>query len=120
MLKLLFFQTIPDQFLENHQLSSMTLEYRRECGSSAIVQSLCEPHEDGIIKGVQQDNNMCLINGFSMASGILEGNGLLVCFDKGPFRYTHLLQITGEAKSEEIVRGRTSWKRKLSTMTFAT
>ncbi|GMP83541.1 hypothetical protein CsSME_00037418 [Camellia sinensis var. sinensis] len=113
-------ETIPDQFLENHQLSSMTLEYRRECGSSAIVQSLCEPHEDGIIKGVQQDNNMCLINGFSMASGILEGNGLLACFDKGPLRYTHLLQITGEAKSEEIVRGRTSWKRKLSTMPFAT
>ncbi|XP_022862840.1 palmitoyl-acyl carrier protein thioesterase, chloroplastic-like [Olea europaea var. sylvestris] len=37
-------EAIPDEFLENHQLSSITLEYRRECGSSDVVQSLCEPH----------------------------------------------------------------------------
>ncbi|KAL7001068.1 Thiolester hydrolase [Sarracenia purpurea var. burkii] len=113
-------ETIPDQFLENHQLSSIILEYRRECGGSDKVESLCEPHEDdGIPKdGIPQENNMSLINGFSVASGILEGNGLLRCFDERQFRYTHLLQAKGEAKSEEIVRGRTSWKRKLSTMPF--
>ncbi|KAI8023969.1 hypothetical protein LOK49_LG03G00882 [Camellia lanceoleosa] len=113
-------ETIPDQFLENHQLSGMILEYRRECGSSDTVQSLCEPQEDGILKnGTKQDTSMSLQNGFSMASGILEGNGLLGCFDKVPFRYTHLLQIKGEAKNEEIVRGRTSWKRNLSIMPFS-
>ncbi|GFZ15948.1 hypothetical protein Acr_25g0003570 [Actinidia rufa] len=59
-------ETIPDQFFENHQLSSMILEYRRECGSSDIVQALCEPHEDGFLKdGEQQDhNNISLLNGF--------------------------------------------------------
>ncbi|KAL7240308.1 hypothetical protein ACSBR2_006044 [Camellia fascicularis] len=113
-------ETIPDQFLENHQLSGIILEYRRECGSSDTVQSLCEPQEDGILKdGTKQDTSMSLQNGFSMASGILEGNGLLGCFDKVPFRYTHLLQIKGEAKNEEIVRGRTSWKRNLSIMPFS-
>ncbi|CAL5396649.1 unnamed protein product [Camellia sinensis] len=112
--------TIPDQFLENHQLSGMILEYRRECGSSDTVQSLCEPQEDGILKdGTKQDTSMSLQNGFSMPSGIIEGNGLLGCFDKVPFRYTHLLQIKGEAKNEEIVRGRTSWKRNLSIMPFS-
>ncbi|GMP59063.1 hypothetical protein CsSME_00022495 [Camellia sinensis var. sinensis] len=113
-------ETIPDQFLENHQLSGMILEYRRECESSDTVQSLCEPQEDGILKdGTKQDTSMSLQNGFSMASGILEGNGLLGCFDKVPFRYTHLLQIKGEAKNEEIVRGMTSWKRNLSIMPFS-
>ena len=99
----------------------MILEYRRECGSSDIVQALCEPHEDGFLKdGDQQDhNNISLLNGFSMASGILEGNGLLKCFEEKPFRYTHLLQVNGEAKNEEIIRGRTSWKRKMSTMPFS-
>ncbi|XP_028060191.1 palmitoyl-acyl carrier protein thioesterase, chloroplastic-like [Camellia sinensis] len=113
-------ETIPDQFLENHQLSGMILEYRRECGSSDTVQSLCEPQENGILKdGTKQDTSMSLQNGFSMPSGIIEGNGLLGCFDKVPFRYTHLLQIKGEAKNEEIVRGRTSWKRNLSIMPFS-
>ncbi|XP_057478060.1 palmitoyl-acyl carrier protein thioesterase, chloroplastic-like [Actinidia eriantha] len=115
-------ETIPDQFFENHQLSSMILEYRRECGSSDIVQALCEPHEDGFLKDVEQQdhNNISILNGFSMASGILEGNGLLKCFEEKPFRYTHLLQVNGEAKNEEIIRGRTSWKRKISTMPFST
>ncbi|KAK4479908.1 hypothetical protein RD792_015452, partial [Penstemon davidsonii] len=39
-------ETIGDEFLENHQLSDIILEYRRECGSSDVVQSLCEPQED--------------------------------------------------------------------------
>ncbi|KAG6759574.1 hypothetical protein POTOM_036057 [Populus tomentosa] len=48
-------ETIPDQFLESHQLSGIILEYRRECGSSNIVQSLCEPDEDGILNsGLKQ------------------------------------------------------------------
>lgn len=93
----------------------MILEYRRECGSSDIVQSLCEPHEVGITEnGVHKksDNNISLLNGYSQwASETLEGNGLLRCFDEVQLWYTHLLQ----AKREEIARGRTSWKRKHST-----
>uniref|UniRef100_A0A9I9CL49 Acyl-[acyl-carrier-protein] hydrolase n=1 Tax=Cucumis melo TaxID=3656 RepID=A0A9I9CL49_CUCME len=114
-------KTIPDHVLESHQLSSIILEYRRECGSSDIVQSLCEPDEDGILRDVEmiEDSEISLLNGFSLASEILKG-GLLGSFDKGTLRYTHLLQIEGEAKNEEIVRGRTTWKKKLTTIPFST
>ncbi|XP_019164839.1 PREDICTED: palmitoyl-acyl carrier protein thioesterase, chloroplastic-like [Ipomoea nil] len=103
-------ETIPDQNLEAHQLSNIILEYRRECGSSDVVQSLCEPNENAL----SNNNNISLLNGFSLASGILQGNGLLESLTRGAFSYTHLLQTEGEeGKSKEIVRGRTSWKRKL-------
>ncbi|XAR52472.1 Oleoyl-[acyl-carrier-protein] hydrolase [Bertholletia excelsa] len=108
-------ETIPDHYLEKHQLAGIILEYRRECGSSDIVQSLCEPHEDGTFEEVQQHNNFGQLNGFSVIIGSLEGHrGFPGCLDEDPQRYTHLLQVKGEAKNEEILRGRTMWKRKLS------
>ncbi|XP_041015045.1 palmitoyl-acyl carrier protein thioesterase, chloroplastic-like [Juglans microcarpa x Juglans regia] len=115
-------ETIPDEILGSRQLSSIILEYRRECRSSDIVQSLCHPDEDGILKdGLKQNNDISLLNGFSLASEILEGGGLLGSYEKAPLRYTHLLQTQGERGSEEIVRGRTTWKRKMSsTMPFST
>ncbi|RWR93921.1 palmitoyl-acyl carrier protein thioesterase, chloroplastic [Cinnamomum micranthum f. kanehirae] len=58
-------ETIPDLFLEYHQLSSITLEYRRECGSSDIVQSLCEPDEDAV---KEDGNDINLLRGFSLTS----------------------------------------------------
>ncbi|KAK0603794.1 hypothetical protein LWI29_008717 [Acer saccharum] len=62
-------RNIPDQIVQSHQLSGIILEYRRECSSSSIVQSLCEPEEDGILKdGVKQDSSLTLINGFSFPS----------------------------------------------------
>ncbi|KAH8496100.1 hypothetical protein H0E87_019039 [Populus deltoides] len=108
-------ETIPDQFLESHQLSGIILEYRRECGSSNIVQSLCEPDEDGILNsGLKQNNDMSPLNRFSLASEIMEGNGLLGSLDKVPLRYTHLLQTQGDTQNEEIVRGKTTWKKRQS------
>ena len=117
----LFTQTIPDHILESHQLSEIILEYRRECGSSDVVQSLCQPDEDGILKnGLNQDlTDINIMNGFSLATEIIKGNGLLGSFEKGPMRYTHLLRAKGEPKNEEIVRGRTVWKQKLPTMLFS-
>ncbi|XP_044491329.1 palmitoyl-acyl carrier protein thioesterase, chloroplastic-like [Mangifera indica] len=103
-------ETIPDLFLETHQLSGIILEYRRECGGSDKVQALCHPDEGGIlIDVVKQDSGITLLNGFSLASEIVDGSGLIGSFEKGPLRYTHLLQT----ENEEIVRGRTSWKKKL-------
>ncbi|XP_061351415.1 palmitoyl-acyl carrier protein thioesterase, chloroplastic-like [Gastrolobium bilobum] len=115
-------ENIPDQFLEGFQLSGITLEYRRECGSSDIVQSLCEPEEDEILHGVvEQDYCTSLLNGLSLASpDIINGGGVLTCLEQRPIRYTHLLQIKGEKQNDEIVRGRTTWKRKLATMPFST
>ncbi|XP_008787702.3 palmitoyl-acyl carrier protein thioesterase, chloroplastic-like [Phoenix dactylifera] len=103
-------ETIPDIFLENHELSSIILEYRRECGSSDVVQSVCEPDEDSI----PRDDNINILTGYSLASEILDDCGLAGTFDKWPTRYTHLLQIEGKQRNEEIVRGRTTWRKKLS------
>lgn len=99
--------------MENHELSSIILEYRRECGSSDVVQSICEPDENSI----PEDDSINILREFSLASEILDGRGLSGTFDKWPTRYTHLLQIKGEQRNEEIVRGRTTWKKKLSNTT---
>ncbi|KAL3510669.1 hypothetical protein ACH5RR_030070 [Cinchona calisaya] len=117
-------EAIPEKFLENHQLSGIILEYRRECGSSDVVQSLCGPNENGILEdglitdGIQQNNKISLLNGFSLPSGIIEGNGLLQSLNPGPSSYTHLLQAKGDSKNEEILRGKTTWKRKINGIPF--
>ncbi|KAK1326812.1 hypothetical protein QJS10_CPA01g01396 [Acorus calamus] len=91
-------ESIPEQFLEGHQLSSITLEYRRECGSCDIVQSLCEPDADS----VEKDSGVDMLRGFNLATEIFEGSGFLRSLDTWPIKYTHLLQIKGDKKSEEI------------------
>ncbi|RWW78448.1 hypothetical protein BHE74_00013330 [Ensete ventricosum] len=53
-------KTIPDEFTEDHQLSSIVLEYRRECDSSDTVQSICEPDEDSL----PRDKNIRILTGF--------------------------------------------------------
>lgn len=114
-------QTIASHFLERHQLSSIILEYRRECGSSDIVQSLCEPDDEETIlqEGIKCDSHINLLNRFSLASEILEGSELIGSFSRGPLRFTHLLQINGcGSKKEEIVRGRTTWKKKTYSVPF--
>ncbi|KAK8659592.1 hypothetical protein V6N13_029791 [Hibiscus sabdariffa] len=92
-------ETIPDKYLECNQLSSIILEYRRECGSSDLVQSLCQPdeHEISVANGAVQQN---LLQNNVMGNGRLHG-------------YTHLLRTKGETKNEEMVRGRTRWKPKI-------
>ncbi|GMI99725.1 hypothetical protein HRI_003641800 [Hibiscus trionum] len=93
-------ETIPDKFLECNKLSSIILEYRRECGGSDLVQSLCQPDEDEILftNGVVQQN-------------LLKNN--VLGMDTMTYGYTHLLQTKGGTKNEEIVRGRTRWKPKI-------
>lgn len=99
--------------MEIHQLSDIILEYRRECGSSDVVQSLCDPlhHENGGILLQNNNNNLSLINGFPLSSSgmIIDDEGVMKTLTS---KYTHLLQIKGESRNEEIVRGRTIWKRK--------
>ncbi|XP_050374785.1 uncharacterized protein LOC126792402 [Argentina anserina] len=51
-------ETIPDQILKAHQLTSIVLEYIRKCESTDIVQSLCQPDKDGILRdGLKQEKN---------------------------------------------------------------
>ncbi|XP_074323858.1 palmitoyl-acyl carrier protein thioesterase, chloroplastic-like [Apium graveolens] len=82
-------EAMPDKFMDEQQLSDIILEYRRECGSSDIIQSLSEPDEDNSIS--------------DESSGSLKGMQL---------KYTHILQTKGEVKKEEIVRARTTWRKK--------
>lgn len=111
-----FLQTIPDKFLESHQLSGIVLEYRRECGSSDRVQSLCQPDEDETLpNGVEQS----LLKNMVLTPGIMEGNGYLGPLDVKSYGYTHLLQSKRDSKNEEIVRGRTRWRKKLSTLPYS-
>jgi fatty acyl-ACP thioesterase B len=84
----------------------MTLEYRRECSSSDVVESLCKPEEERFEER-HQDRNVD--NGDSLASALFQDGNHSKSFKA----YTHLLQITGDKESEEIVRGRTIWIRKL-------
>ncbi|CAK7349654.1 unnamed protein product [Dovyalis caffra] len=101
-------ETIPHKFLKNYQLTRITLEYRRECRSSDVVQSLCEPEEESYEERHHESSNVDKAN--SLASALFQDCN----HNKSLQTYTHLLQITGDKEeSEEIVRGRTMWKRKL-------
>ncbi|XP_024995269.1 palmitoyl-acyl carrier protein thioesterase, chloroplastic-like [Cynara cardunculus var. scolymus] len=112
-------EAIPDECLESYQLSDITLEYRRECGSSDVVQSLCEPEETGMIKDGVQDTK--LMDRCSMGGGIIQGNGLLNCLmnEGSTVRYTHLIQAKEESKCQEIVRGKTIWKKRINLLSFS-
>uniref|UniRef100_A0A1D1Y4G4 Acyl-[acyl-carrier-protein] hydrolase n=1 Tax=Anthurium amnicola TaxID=1678845 RepID=A0A1D1Y4G4_9ARAE len=110
-------ETIPDQFLESHQLCGISMEYRRECGSSDVVQSLCEPDADSIL----EEEYIYLIRKLSLAPDILiQGHRLSGSTGRWPLSYTHLLQIKGDLKNEEIVRGRTTWKKRLPLFPLST
>ncbi|KAF0922197.1 hypothetical protein E2562_028790 [Oryza meyeriana var. granulata] len=95
-------EALPDQFLQQHQLSSIILEYRKECGSSDVVQSICQPDEDTILPG----DNVSMVMGPSLSPEIISGHHSLAgALQQWPTKYTHLLQLKANAKYEEIVRG---------------
>ncbi|XP_071696344.1 palmitoyl-acyl carrier protein thioesterase, chloroplastic-like [Rutidosis leptorrhynchoides] len=109
-------EVIPDECLENYHLSNIILEYRRECRSSDVVESLCEPEKVGIIKdGIQETKNVNFIDRCSIGAG-----GLLNCLiNEGTIRFTHLLQVKDELKCQEIVRGKTTWKKRINLHPFS-
>lgn len=80
------------------------MEYRRECGSSDMVQSLCEPEAFNFEEIIQDSENVFNRRLYK---------GEYVSSKKKLKRYTHLLQVVGDNEQEEIVRGRTTWKRKV-------
>ncbi|KAM7280579.1 hypothetical protein ACFE04_007713 [Oxalis oulophora] len=97
-------EAIPETILEECQLSSITLEFRRECGVSETIQSLCQPDEVDEIPEVEFKKN----EGGNILDGYLPY--LLEDNSSKTFSFTHLLQTEGSIKSEEIVRGRTTWR----------
>ncbi|KAG0528017.1 hypothetical protein BDA96_06G282800 [Sorghum bicolor] len=102
-------ETLPDHFLQQNQLRSITLEYRKECGSSDVVQSICQPDDDSI----PPQENVTMAIGPSLSPEIISGHHSLAgALQQSPMKYTHLLQLKAGDKYEEIVRGRTTWKKK--------
>ncbi|XXG63737.1 hypothetical protein AAC387_Pa05g1852 [Persea americana] len=75
-------ESAPGSILESHELSCMTLEYRRECGKDSVLQSMT-----------------AVSGGGSAAGGSPESS--VEC--------DHLLQLEG---GPEVVRGRTEWRPK--------
>ncbi|KAF8676484.1 hypothetical protein HU200_047041 [Digitaria exilis] len=102
-------ETLPDQFLQQHQLSSIILEYRKECGSSDVVQSICQPDEDSV---PPQENVSMVIGPLLLPELITGHHSLAGALQQWPTKYTHLLQLKAGDKHDEIVRGRTTWKKK--------
>ncbi|WVZ85837.1 hypothetical protein U9M48_032704, partial [Paspalum notatum var. saurae] len=92
-------ETLPDHFLHQHQLSSIILEYRKECGSSDIVQSICQPDEGS----VPPEGNVSMAIGPSLSPEIISGHhSLSGALHQWPMKYTHLLQLKAGDKYEEI------------------
>ncbi|KAM7277880.1 hypothetical protein ACFE04_005014 [Oxalis oulophora] len=87
-------EAIPETILEECQLSSITLEFRRECGISETIQSLCQPDKnDGASKiKFKKYKSRNIMNGY--LPSLLE--------DNHHRSFTHLLQTEGHTKIEEI------------------
>jgi hypothetical protein len=114
-------QSVPQSLSVAHELTSMTLEYRRECTPSDIVQSLsCPDPPLPITNSLKQshDNGSALLG-----NGALDGSPGAVSCSSGALKsatlspptvtsvhYTHLLRM--QSDGTEILRGRTSWRLK--------
>ncbi|XP_050377628.1 palmitoyl-acyl carrier protein thioesterase, chloroplastic-like [Argentina anserina] len=83
-------ESVPLKVLEEYDMTSMTLEFRRECRQSNLLESLTSTTAS--LAHEHQRNNNNSIN------------------RKSDFQYTHLLRM--QADKAEIVRARTEWHGK--------
>lgn len=82
-------QSMPINVLEDYNLTSMTLEYRRECRQSNLLESLTST-----TSSKDEDSNNYTINYIPNT------------------KYTHMLRMQDD--KAEIVRARTEWHSKQS------
>lgn len=109
-------QSVPQSLLVAHELASMTLEYRRECTPSDVVQSLSCP-DTPLTMGQSQDDSSLLRNGgldgspdaVSCHSGALK-SATLSPPTLTPVQYRHLLRM--QSSAADIVHGKTLWRLK--------
>jgi hypothetical protein len=91
---------VPEEHLETHNLTSITIEYRRECQSKNIVESLTSSK-----KMLEEFAAPVPAEGFwsfFVTSGLPSSE------------FFHLLR-TQDSAQHEIVRARTTWRPKPST-----
>ncbi|GAB2300387.1 Palmitoyl-acyl carrier protein thioesterase, chloroplastic [Dionaea muscipula] len=82
-------ESVPSPIMETHELSGMTLEYRRECGRDNVLQSLAN-----------------VVTGASSFDGLL---------DSGNVECQHLLRLDD---GSEVIRARTEWRPKHYSKSF--
>ncbi|ESW09881.1 hypothetical protein PHAVU_009G164200 [Phaseolus vulgaris] len=80
-------ESVPREILEDYKMSSMTLEFRRECTQSDILESMTSPSS----KVIGASNNKCVSR-------------------KPHLQYIHLLRL--QENKTELVRARTEWHLK--------
>lgn len=90
-------QSIPQEIIDNYELQTITLDYRRECQQDDVVDSLTsvEPDEDGEIISKLQGTN---------------GSPITTEYKQDCRQFLHLLRLAGDGL--EINRGRTEWRKK--------
>lgn len=123
-------QSLPPELLESHELKTIILEYRKECGQHDTVQALTSPEatdedpEDEVgvcmfrdpAAAAADDNN---VNGSSISGAFPYTAGLNGCgfcepaaASTAPLRYTHLIRMDMNKDNSEILRGRSIWRSK--------
>ncbi|KAK7353803.1 hypothetical protein VNO80_19255 [Phaseolus coccineus] len=80
-------ESVPREILEDYKMSSMTLEFRRECTQSDILETMTSPSS----KVIGASNNKCVSR-------------------KLHLQYIHLLRL--QDNKTELVRARTEWHLK--------
>lgn len=82
-----FLQSVPIKVLEDYNMTSLTLEFRRECTQSDTLESLTCPTERVIGESDNNSSNR-----------------------KPDQQYTHLLRLQDDQK--DVVRARSEWNLK--------
>ncbi|KAM7277974.1 hypothetical protein ACFE04_005108 [Oxalis oulophora] len=84
-------EVIPESKVDNYIISSITLEYRRECEVTEKVESLCDPEEYDIVGEPKEQ-----------FPNTMEDSAHHNSNTDSSLRFTHLLKGTGDKKNEEI------------------
>ncbi|BBN03648.1 fatty acyl-ACP thioesterase B [Marchantia polymorpha subsp. ruderalis] len=118
-------ESVPQSLSVAHELTSMILEYKRECSPSDIVQSMTSPDQQASpIAASSFRSEEATVKCPLLGNGALDGSpGAVSCSSgalklatpaadshSGPLNYTHLLRM--QCDGAEIVRGRTVWRLK--------
>ncbi|XVF81219.1 hypothetical protein PTKIN_Ptkin15bG0138600 [Pterospermum kingtungense] len=90
-------ESMPEEIIDNYELESITLDYRRECLQDDVVDSLTSPEP---IEGTETVSEL---NGTNGSTATREDN------EDCP-KFLHLLRLSCDG--QEINHGRTEWRKK--------
>lgn len=107
-------QSVPLDLLDTHQLYTITLDYRRECNHSDVVDSLACLETSDNSESTNQDamNESSTASNGNISNGVLNNgsSGILKSSFTVSLEFLHLVRFA--TNEMEINRGRTVWKPK--------